>query len=76
VVAAVLLEDARLERIVGDLLVLARLDEQAGEDGSVARQGAEVDLDEIVRPRRRARETCRSMCVAWRRPRCEDAPRS
>jgi len=42
----VLLEDARLERIVADLLVLARLDEEPALDRARA---PEVDLDEVVR---------------------------
>ena len=43
VAASVLAEDERLERIVGDLLALARFDERT--DGA---EGEEVDLDEIV----------------------------
>jgi signal transduction histidine kinase len=51
----VLAEDERLEQIVGDLLLLARLDEQpAGERGAGVKAATtgvadEVDLDDVVR---------------------------
>jgi signal transduction histidine kinase len=49
----VLAEDARLERIVGDLLLLARLDEQPDLDRS-----EDVDLDAVVHEQAARRRPC------------------